>query len=164
MDEIATAIYKGKSSIYYYFKSKEEIFEAVVEKEISSLRNELTEATASTSNPIEQLKLYITIRMNSLKKLLNLYEAIKSDYLSHLDFINSIRLKYDQNEINNIKKILEKGIEQKIFTIDNTELTAASILSAMRGLEVPFMWTSEEDVEKRTECLLQILFNGILKK
>ena len=33
MEEIAAASRKGKSSIYYYFKSKEEIFRAVVERE-----------------------------------------------------------------------------------------------------------------------------------
>ena len=33
VDEIAKAARKGKSTIYYYFKSKEDIFQAVVEKE-----------------------------------------------------------------------------------------------------------------------------------
>jgi len=32
MEDIANAVGMGKSSIYYYFKSKEEIFEAVVKK------------------------------------------------------------------------------------------------------------------------------------
>jgi AcrR family transcriptional regulator len=32
MEEIAMASKKGKSSIYYYFNSKEDIFRAVVEK------------------------------------------------------------------------------------------------------------------------------------
>lgn len=38
MDEIARAAGKGKSSIYYYFSSKEEIFEAVVVKEARTLK------------------------------------------------------------------------------------------------------------------------------
>ena len=33
MEEIAAASHKGKSSIYYYFPGKEDIFKAVVEKE-----------------------------------------------------------------------------------------------------------------------------------
>jgi AcrR family transcriptional regulator len=33
MDEISRALKKGKSSIYYYYGSKEEIFEAVVKYE-----------------------------------------------------------------------------------------------------------------------------------
>ncbi|RLD78380.1 MAG: TetR/AcrR family transcriptional regulator, partial [Bacteroidetes bacterium] len=41
MDEIAKAARKGKSTLYYYFKSKEEIFAAVIEKEGNYMQNEL---------------------------------------------------------------------------------------------------------------------------
>jgi AcrR family transcriptional regulator len=41
MDDIARAAGMGKSSIYYYFKSKEDIFEAVVKKEAHALSLEL---------------------------------------------------------------------------------------------------------------------------
>ena len=44
MEEIAKALKIGKSSIYYYYQSKEEIFEAVVLNEANILRNELTTA------------------------------------------------------------------------------------------------------------------------
>ena len=40
MDEIAQAARKGKSSIYYYFTSKEDIFRAIVEKETKMLRKQ----------------------------------------------------------------------------------------------------------------------------
>ncbi len=33
MEDIAMALRKGKSSLYYYFKNKEEIFQAVIELE-----------------------------------------------------------------------------------------------------------------------------------
>ena len=41
MDEIAWATRKGKSSIYYYFPGKEDIFKAVVEKEAGELQSRL---------------------------------------------------------------------------------------------------------------------------
>ena len=44
MDEIAAATRMGKSSIYYYFPGKEEIFKAVVENEAA---RDLSEKTAS---------------------------------------------------------------------------------------------------------------------
>jgi AcrR family transcriptional regulator len=47
MEEIARALKIGKSSVYYYFKSKEDIFEAVVLYEANILRNELTTAIKS---------------------------------------------------------------------------------------------------------------------
>lgn len=163
MDEIAIAMHKGKSSIYYYFKSKEDIFEAVVEKEINALRKEIQTATSTTSDPKEQLRLYIITRMNAMKRLLNLYEAIKNDYLAHLDFINSIREKYDENETKSIVAILQTGVDNNEFYMEDLHLTATSILTAMRGLELPILWDNK-NVEKRTECLISILFSGILKR
>ncbi len=41
MEEIAEVSQKGKSSIYYYFASKEEIFRAVVENEARELKERL---------------------------------------------------------------------------------------------------------------------------
>ena len=45
MDEIAQAARKGKSSIYHYFKSKEDIFKAIVEKEADELSAAIAKAT-----------------------------------------------------------------------------------------------------------------------
>jgi AcrR family transcriptional regulator len=41
MDDVAHAVGKGKSSIYYYFNSKEDIFKAVIEYEAEILKVEL---------------------------------------------------------------------------------------------------------------------------
>ena len=40
MDEIAVAAGKGKSTLYHYFKSKEEVFAAVIEKEGNTMFRE----------------------------------------------------------------------------------------------------------------------------
>ena len=44
MDEIAFVAGKTKSTMYYYFESTEEVFQAVVEKEVTQLRNEILAA------------------------------------------------------------------------------------------------------------------------
>ncbi|MBN2535129.1 MAG: helix-turn-helix transcriptional regulator [Spirochaetales bacterium] len=44
VDEIANSIHKGKSSIYHYFKSKEEIFKDVIKKEYAYLKERIDEA------------------------------------------------------------------------------------------------------------------------
>ncbi len=165
MDEIAMAMHKGKSSIYYYFISKEEIFAAVVEKEANILRNDLHNALKDISDPKEKLKAYITTRMYGFKRLSNFYEAIKSDYLSHLDFINKIRVKYDENEIKNISDILQEGLNAEIFKIDDINLASIAIFTAIKGLEIPLFWSVDDhDLDKRIDSLLSILFYGMAKR
>jgi len=164
MDEIAIASRKGKSSIYYYFSSKEDIFRAVVEKEASILKQELVKATKDAGSPSQKLKIHVLVRMRSMEKLANFYSAIKDDYLSHLDFIDNIRKKYDQEEIQMMESILTEGVENGMFEIEDTSLAAIAIVTALKGMEIPLFWDVEEkDVERRLDHLIHILFHGVLK-
>ena len=165
MDEIAVASRKGKSSIYYYFASKEEIFQAVVEKEAEILKQELIKVFNETDSPEQKLKMHVLIRMRTMEKLANFYSAIKDDYLGHLDFIEKIRKKYDQEEIQMMESILVEGVKNGIFEIEDTALAAIAIVTAMKGMEIPLFWGVEEkDLETRIDHLIHILFHGVMKR
>jgi AcrR family transcriptional regulator len=165
MEEIAAATRKGKSSIYYYFKSKEEIFQAVVEREAEELRGELMEEIARYDDPIEQLRGYILVRMRKLKKVVNFYDALKSDYLTHLEFIDKIRRRFDEDEIQIIRGILQSGVDNGKFTIDSPELSAIAIVTAMKGLEIPLLiQKSQGNLESRLDNLIKFLFYGLIKR
>jgi AcrR family transcriptional regulator len=165
MEEIALASRKGKSSIYYYFNSKEDIFRAVVEKEAEELKAELLKKIENIEDPIERLKIYISVRMRKLNKLTNFYTALKSEYLSHLEFIEDIRKHYDQEEVKIISGIIEDGISRGIFTVDDPGLSAIAIVTAMKGLEVPLFISKEHgNFEARLNNLINFLFYGIVRR
>ena len=165
MSDIAGKTGMGKSSLYYYFKSKEEVFEQVVIYEADILIGELTKALEKSSGAKEKLKNYITVRMQVLHNLSNYYNAVFSDDLSHFDFIEKVRERYNKEEIQTIQRILNKGIKQGQFRIENTELAAIAIFTAMKGLEIPLFWHKVSDKpEMRSENMLNILFYGIVRK
>ena len=165
MSDIARKTGMGKSSLYYYFKSKEEVFEQVVIYEADILIGELTKALERSNGAKEKLRSYISVRMQVLHKLSNYYNAVFSDDLSHFDFIEKVRERYNKEEIQTIQRILNKGIEQGQFSIENTELTAIAIFTAMKGLEIPLFWHKMSDEpEMRSENMLNILFYGIVKE
>lgn len=165
VDEIAYASRKGKSSIYYYFESKEEIFKAVVEKEAGLMKEEIMKAVGAEETFGQKLKAHVVTRMQSMEKLANFYSALKDDYLSHLDFIEKIRKDFDQDEISMMEKILIQGCKNNEFEIQDTHLTAVGIVTAMKGLEIPLFWDGEEkDTDSRIDHLVHVLFHGILKR
>ena len=47
MDEIARHIHKAKGVLYYYFKSKEELFNEVLKQELSTVKTELNKIVNS---------------------------------------------------------------------------------------------------------------------
>jgi len=165
MDEIAQGVHKAKSSIYYYFKSKEQIFQAIVEKESQILREEITKAVNQEHTPQKKLRAYVIIRMCTVHRLANFYSALKEEYLEHYTFIETIRKKHDEDEIKMIEKLLKGGIERGVFIVNNLKITAIAIIIALKGLE--YTWAFEDDVsktERGMNSLLEILFNGIVKR
>ena len=165
MDEIAVATRKGKSSIYYYFSSKEEIFRAVVEKEAEELKIDLIKEISLIDDPIDQLKAYVLFRMHKMKTLINFYAALKSEDLSHLEFIENIRKDYDQKEVRIVTEILRNGMKDSKFIIEDPELSAVAIVTAMKGLEIPlFINKDHGNIENRLDNLVKILFFGLVKR
>jgi AcrR family transcriptional regulator len=165
MDEIAGALKMGKSSIYYYYKSKGEIFEAVVLHEANILRNELTTAIKSVESPVDKMRNYVFVRMISFEKLSNYYNAIFDKNLDHFDFIETIRAKYDREELAILRLILYHGARMKVFNVTNSEYTALAVQTTLKGLEVPLFWKKRElNIEDRLNGILEVLFNGIMRK
>ena len=165
LDEIAKALKMGKSSIYYYFESKSEIFEAVVLYEADILRNELTKAIKSVDSPVEKMRNYVFVRMKAFEKLSNYYNAIFDKNLDHFDFVEKIRARYDREELAILRLILYDGARKKVYKIKNSEYTALAVQTTLKGLEVPLFWMKKEvNIEARLNTILDVLFNGILKK
>jgi AcrR family transcriptional regulator len=165
MDEVAKALKMGKSSIYYYFESKEEIFEAVVLYEANILRNELTTAIKSVESPIGKMERYVFVRMKAFEKLSNYYNAIFDKNLDHFEFIEKIREKYDREETAILRLLLFDGVRKKVFAVGNSEYTALAIQTTLKGLEVPLFWQKRKvNIDQRLRAILDVLFYGIVLK
>jgi AcrR family transcriptional regulator len=165
MDEVARALKMGKSSIYYYFESKEQIFEAVVLYEANVLRNELTTAIKSVESPIGKMEKYVFVRMKAFEKLSNYYNAIFDKNLDHFEFIEKIREKYDLEETAILRLLLYDGVRKKVFAVGNSEYTALAIQTTLKGLEVPLFWQKKEvNIDQRLRAILDVLFYGIVRK
>lgn len=166
MDEIARACHKGKSSIYYYFESKEEIFKAVIEREASELKERLDRTIRKDDLAVERLKAYILFRLHRVRSLENFYAALNEDSLSHMDFILEIRRNFDMEERQLVREILEDGMKSGAFQITSSDIGAIAISTMMKGLELPLLLSEEHksDREELLEDLIRVLFYGIIKR
>ncbi len=163
MDDIAYAAGKGKSSLYYYFKNKEEVFEAVVAHEAEHLVNEIN-ASINVSKPaVEKLRSYVNIRMKRFVQRGNLATALNDNFLATFSFIEKIRNNYRDIEIDMIGEIIKEGIEKNEFKPVDTNFIAEAILTCMIGFEVPLLTKSnatDESVEKINN-VIDMFFYGI---
>jgi AcrR family transcriptional regulator len=165
IDDIALKARMGKTSIYYYFKSKESIYNEVIDKEGQVLQERILSAVNAEQSPQQKIRTYFITRMMALKEHSNYYSALRDEYLEHYSFIVKARQSYDVFETTLIATILQEGVENSIFEIENNILTAEIIVAALKGLEYP--WTLDvptEQIYQNVDGLLKILFKGIEKR
>ena len=68
MDDVAKAIGKGRSSLYYYYKSKDEIFDAVVMIEIREMLAAMTRAVNQASGTERKLHAFLLTKLEVLRE------------------------------------------------------------------------------------------------
>jgi len=174
MEDIAKAMDRGKSTIYYYFKSKDEIFEAVIIKEADDVVHAILEAIKQKTTAEDKLKAYLTTSLEVIKVKLNLYEALRNELLNSEDIsFNQKNLRisimqYNAREIQVVKEILQLGIENKEFTTsisDDVDLIAYTIITALRSMTMDLSFNEKDlnpffEVDKMN-IMLTILLRGL---
>ena len=165
LDDIANAVRKGKSSLYYYFKSKEDLFQAVIMKEVEILGHELEIVVNRNTDPVDKLRDYILTKLATFRSLANFYHAIEND-ITAVDFIEEIKHRYEQDEIRMIKRILIEGVRKNEFEIYDFNLAAIGITTAIKGLEMPLSAGTYGNVnlERSVDIILKIMCYGIMKR
>jgi TetR/AcrR family transcriptional repressor of mexJK operon len=172
MDEIASDVGLGKASLYYYFPTKESLFEKV-------LRNEFVQFFTSMEKILNQeipaskiFRLYASERLEYFKKLVNLRAlSVQGSAESRtVDF--EMFKEFQRAEIDMIQKILLIGKKRGEFYIPNPGRTAEMILQMLFGARVwnlkmrqnVFNDEAFEAMKVSMKEIIEIIINGILKK
>ena len=155
MDEIANASGFGKGTIYYYFKSKEEVFSAILVEGWHNIWESLEPVMAEDNSPRKTfVNVLIKIAENAQERpglfefLFNVPKAIKVDDQPWKDY--QLRL------YTVIQGLLEDGVKQGEFPKVNPQLMFKALGGLFMGLV--FMGDREEPVtDKEVENLLNEL-------
>jgi AcrR family transcriptional regulator len=169
MGDIARSLGKAKSSLYYYYPSKEDIFEAVLHTEMDELLDQIHQSIEYATSSKEKLTVYCRCRLVKLNELCNLSDALKSDMgeLHELHCImTDLKSKFDTTHVGLVREILEEGVsngEFKKINKDNIELVAYLMVSSFRGLAVPLMVSQSlcPRLDLQIDSIVDIMVEGI---
>ena len=78
MDDIAATAGVAKGTLYYYFKSKEEIFQYVITEGINVLNEKITEAVSKVNSSIDKIKALCKIELKLVYEHRDLFKVILS--------------------------------------------------------------------------------------
>lgn len=162
MNDIAAASNKGRRTLYTYFKNKEEIYVAVIEKELSQAILKLKAVAEKDVNPERKLIEYIFTRLDTIKELVTRNGSLKGTFFNDVVEVEKARRKIDIEEQKIIKKILQEGIEKNVFFVENIEITVMMIQFSLRGVEVPYIKDNiREKLRSNRENIIKFLLRGL---
>lgn len=162
MQDIAKESKLGKSTLYYYFKSKEEIYEKAFMNELSELKSKILKEIDKKEDPVEKLKCFINSRLNCLSEF-TIYWAVQlENHVSCSSLIKKLKNKAMQLDNNIIKKILIEGVKKGIFSSKDLESAIFFLNKTLLGLQTIGIY--EVNLEKETEGIINLIINGLLKR
>ena len=162
VSDIAKALGKVKSAIYYYFPDKESLLRAVIDEEVGRLIWSIDDAVKNASTPEEKLKAYALSRTLEIGRLSREYARFQQEYDQLFPLIKEVHQRYDNFERSTLKSILENGMELGAFRKADSELLASTILLWLKGVETQLSsFQSEEALREVVEHLIHVLLFGI---
>ncbi|MCC8133080.1 MAG: TetR/AcrR family transcriptional regulator [Tannerellaceae bacterium] len=168
MNDIAQASRKGRRTLYTYFKSKNEIYLAVVESELDKLYTMLLDVAAKDLPADEKLLTFIYARLNAVKSIVFRNGTLRANFFRDIWRVEKVRKTFDLREIEMLTGILDAGVKEGVFNMPDVEITALVLHHALKGLEVPYirgqMGNTISERIKRRDNVVNLIFNGIKLK
>jgi AcrR family transcriptional regulator len=165
MGDIARSLGKAKSSLYYYYPGKEDIFEAVLYAEMDELLDQIHREISKATTSKEKLTIYCRCRLEKLSELCNLSDALKSEIAELHCLMSDLKSRFDTTHVELVKDILLEGVnngEFKKINEDNIELIAYLMVSSFRGLAVPLMVGQHRPrLDLQIDSIVDIMVEGI---
>ncbi|WCT13246.1 TetR/AcrR family transcriptional regulator [Mucilaginibacter jinjuensis] len=171
MEDVAKAAGMGKSSLYYYFKSQEEIFDAVLEAEVGEILQESIRQMSRKNGLSAKLSAFANVKFEMARKRKFLYRAteagIDAETLSRYQSLKKmIHKRYLQKETILLQQLFVTACaEQEIRELSREALDNAVFvfLAALRGInrEITLHWTADE-APGRLAALCEIFYKGLL--
>lgn len=139
MNDIAVASKKGRRTLYTYFKSKDQLYMAVVESELKMLSDTMDKVAKKPTVPDEKILELITTHLDIIKMAVYRNGTLRADFFRDIWRVEAMRKYFDNNEIKLFREVLREGKEQGLFDIDNVEITADILHYCIKGIEVPYI-------------------------
>ena len=139
MNDIAVASKKGRRTLYTYFKSKDQIYMAVVESELKMLSDTMDKVAKKPTVRDEKILELITTHLDIIKMAVYRNGTLRADFFRDIWRVEAMRKYFDNNEIKLFREVLREGKEQGLFDIDNVEITADILHYCIKGIEVPYI-------------------------
>lgn len=160
MREIAVLANMGKSSLYDFFKTKDEIIVYAIEKEIKETIQKIHRIIADEPLPVQCLRKIMLNHLGIPKpyRTVLMWLNTESDYLEE-DYRNRLKaVRYAYQDI--IKSVIENGVAVGTFRKTDTNLMVRLLINSI--LSIVYTSRPSASPEKMLDETMNIFLHGIM--
>ncbi|MCD7711112.1 MAG: TetR/AcrR family transcriptional regulator [Porphyromonadaceae bacterium] len=139
MNNIALASGKGRRTLYTYFRSKADVYQAVIESELSHLILKLHDVVGRDLSPDEKLAAYVQVRFDVFREIVLRNGTLKAEFFRDIRKVETARKNIDKQEVEFLRNIIDDGISKGIFRPIPVQPTCWVIHCCLKGLEIPYL-------------------------
>lgn len=173
LDDIASALGMKKSSLYYYYKNKEDIIYEVMMREKSIYLKCIKEALEIEGSTFEKVISYERAKENYLKKSISPFDLTVNQFIEIKRSIKDIFKNIDCDEKALLAEVISNGIKKNEIKKCSKEMVAETIINISEAIRIKEFHNSEtqrmnesdfDKVLEQTEEIINLMFNGIQKQ
>lgn len=165
MEDISRAAGKGKSTLYYYYANKDEIFDTVIKEDMEEVFTQVKTAVSRAASAVDKLRTFNTTRIKLVNQKAALYSIVFGEMSDNPQLIRRLKKNYESRELDLLKSILSFGMTNGEFKkIDEEDLDNLSyiMLSSLRGIERGLLEDNRiKKMGDRLDFILDLLCHGI---
>jgi TetR/AcrR family transcriptional repressor of mexJK operon len=137
MEDISAEVEMGKASLYYYFPTKESLFESVISQERDEFMEKIGLILTKEKTESQKLRTYVEERISFFKQLMNLGMLSHHSFLDKSSFQQKLSDEFSEKEMKVTENIIRNGIISGEFQqdIDAEELSSV-LIHLLQGLRL----------------------------
>lgn len=143
MDDVSKAIGKSRSSLYYYYKNRDEIFDAVMEALVQEVISEISQAVAEEKNIENKIRAFCFAKIKTSEERKFIFSAMETgmdaDEISkHREAMTALHKRLVKLETAVVKKFLSASAKQneiRVLSSKEQETFIFILLSSVRGIK-----------------------------
>ncbi len=136
MNDIATASDRGRRTLYTYFRTKGDIYDAVIERETDRIRAEIEAEVEAQSSPREKLRALMRSRLSIAMERVTSYQIwFKNIFSRDAEKAQAVRAMVSNRIYEMIEEIVTAGIESGDFIPEQAKRLPTMLTMVVRGTD-----------------------------
>lgn len=161
MDEVASVAGVAKGTLYYHFKSKEEIFKFIIFEGTNLIKEEINEATSKEEDPFKKLKALCKVQLNLIYRHRDLFKVIMSQVWGQEERQLELRAVIE-NYMKSIANLFKEAINKKVIENNDPDFLAYMFFGTLTSSAIYQLVNKEdEDLDKAADRVMNYVMNGI---